>query len=75
MPERGLAHWEAKLEDAGNRDHRFRMVAVLKQRELERCCTVDEEPADQAMLHLGNPVATAILTNEKERGFFDFVTH
>jgi hypothetical protein len=51
------------------------MVTVLKQRELEGGCTVNEEPADQAMLHLGNPVAAAILANEKERGLFDFGTH
>src|SRR5262249_48641455 len=67
------AHVE--LEHTRNCDHGFRVVAVLEQREFEGGRSVDEEPAGHALLHLGNPVAAAILANEDEAGILDVSAH
>jgi hypothetical protein len=46
----------------------FAPVAVFEQRELEGCGAADEEPAATASLLLRDPLAAAVLANQKERG-------
>ena len=47
-------------------DDGFRMMAILKEREFERLCAVDEQAAIKAILFLGDPVAAAVLADKSD---------
>src|SRR6476620_3582046 len=68
MDEREGALPHVEFERVRHRDHGFAPVAVFEQRELEGCGAADEEPAATASLLLRDPLAAAVLANQKERG-------
>ena len=58
------AHVE--LDFARDFDDGFGMMAVLEQRVFERLRAADEQAAKQAVLFLGDPVATVIPADEDD---------
>src|SRR5262245_42713845 len=66
---------QIELERARHRDDRFRSVAVLEQRELERRRVGDEEAAGQTVLLLRDPTAAAVLADQEVRGGLGLGNH
>jgi hypothetical protein len=57
-----------EFENTGNHDNRLRPISVLEHCKPERLSTIDEESAAEAARVPNNPVSSAVLANEKQRG-------
>ena len=64
---RGRTGGDIQLKNTGHHPNGFGMVSILSERELKGCCLSDEEAAAKAVLVLNNPIAAAVLANQKDR--------
>ena len=63
----GRTGGDIQLKNTGHHPNGFGMVSILSERELEGSRLSDEEAAAKAVLVLNNPIAAAVLANQKDR--------
>ena len=67
MLRRARTGGDIELKNTGHYPNGFGMVSILSERELKGCRLSDEEAAAKAILALDDPIAEAVLANQKDR--------